>query len=49
MLCPLTRNNCIAEDCAFWDHGLDCCAVVSIASLLHSIYQTPKGDLSASD
>lgn len=30
MLCPLFHGYC-QKECAIWDHGEDCCSIVSLA------------------
>ncbi len=36
--CPITREICDGEYCAWWDAALEQCAVVAIKDLLHSMY-----------
>ena len=43
-LCPLVRETCLEDACAWWDAALAQCCVVAVSDLMHSMYGGERAD-----
>jgi hypothetical protein len=44
MKCPLLKDDCLEEQCAWWEAGFDCCAINCIAGMLDDFSIVLKRD-----